>query len=78
MTISQVAMPSIACTGDDPCLHYMRVVGDKSLYLSHMGLFNSNCHDYQALFEVGFTEANDLEGKYLIAQNGDPEKMSLL
>jgi len=74
LAISQVVMPSIAYAGDDPCLHGMRVVGDKSIYLSHMGLFNSNCHDYQALFEVGFTGANNPEDKYLIAQNGDPEK----
>jgi len=73
LAISQVAMPSIAYA-DNPCLHGMRVVGNKSIYLSHMGLFNNKCHDYQALFEVSFTGTNNPESKYLIAQNGDLQK----
>jgi hypothetical protein len=63
-----------ANAADSPCLHGMRIVGDESIYLSHMGLFKSNCHDYQGIFEVAFTGENDPEQKYLNAQRSDPDK----
>jgi hypothetical protein len=59
---------------DMPCIHGMRIVGDQSIYLSHMGLFKSNCHDYQALFEVDFTGSNDPKNIYLNAQRSDLKK----
>lgn len=59
---------------DSPCLHGMRIVGDKSVYLSHMGLFNNSCHDYQGIFEVAFTGTDDPHQKYLSAQKSDPDK----
>ena len=59
---------------DSPCLHGMRIVGDESIYLSHMGLFKSSCHDYQGIFEVAFTGQNDPQQKYLNIQKSDPNK----
>jgi hypothetical protein len=63
--------PSFA---DPLCIHGMRVVGDQSIYLSHMGLFKNPCHDYQALFEVSFTGSNDPQSIYLNAQKSDIRK----
>jgi hypothetical protein len=59
---------------DPPCLHGMRIVGDESIYLSHMGLFKSSCHDYQGIFEVAFTGENDPQQRYLNTQKSDPDK----
>jgi len=59
---------------DSPCLHGMRIIGDDSIYLSHMGLFKSSCHDYQGIFEVAFTGANNPQQKYLDIQKSDPNK----
>jgi|GEM_PF-1836561 len=68
--VMAIAPPAYA---DDPlCLHGMRIVGEKSIYLSHMGLFPSKCHDYQALFEVSFTGQADPQDKYLTAQKASP------
>lgn len=68
----QFALPAHAQTSDRPCRHGMRVVGEQTIYLSHMGLFNHDCHDYQALFEVSFEGPNDPQTIYLEAQNQDP------
>ncbi len=54
------------------CLHGMRIVGEQSIYLSHMGLFNSRCHEYQAIFEVAFEGQNNPQKIYLDAQQKDP------
>jgi len=59
---------------DSPCLHGMRIVGEKSIYLSHMGLFKSSCHNYQGIFEVAFTGGNTPHQKYLNTQKSDPNK----
>jgi hypothetical protein len=59
------------------CNHGMRVVGEQSIYLSHMGLFNSRCHEYQAIFEVAFEGKNDPQRIYLDAQQKDPNRNEL-
>jgi hypothetical protein len=56
------------------CNHGMRIVGEKSIYLSHMGLFNSSCHEFQALFQVSFQGSGDPQKIYLQAQGRDPIK----
>jgi hypothetical protein len=68
----QFALPAYAQTADPACLHGMRVIGEQSIYLTHMGLFNHFCHSYQGLFEVEFTGPNDPQTRYLEAQNQDP------
>lgn len=70
----QFALPAHAQTIDSPCFHGMRVVGEQSIYLSHMGLFHHHCHDYQALFEVELTGPNDPQTTYLAAQTQDPSQ----
>jgi hypothetical protein len=56
------------------CNHGMRVVGDQSIYLSHMGLFDNRCHEYQAIFEVAFEGKDNPQKIYLDAQQKDPNK----
>lgn len=63
-----------AQASDPPCIHGMRIVGEQSVYLSHMGLFNSSCHDYQGLFEVNFAGTNDPQKIYLNAQKANPDE----
>lgn len=63
-----------AQASDPPCIHGMRIVGEQSIYLSHMGLFNNSCHDYQGLFEVSFEGANNPQKIYLDAQKKDPNQ----
>jgi hypothetical protein len=50
----------------------MRIVGNQSIYLSHMGLFNSSCHEFQALFQVSFQGSGDPQKIYFQAQGSDP------
>jgi hypothetical protein len=52
----------------------MRIVGEQSIYLSHMGLFQKSCHNYQALFEVSFTGSNNPQNIYLKAQKANLSK----
>ena len=54
------------------CIHGMRIVGEKSIYLSHMPLFNSQCHSYQAILEVVFKGDGNPQEKYLLAQAKSP------
>jgi hypothetical protein len=56
------------------CNHGMRVVGDQSIYLSHMGLFDNRCHEYQAIFEVAFEGKDNPQKIYLDAQQKDPNE----
>jgi hypothetical protein len=67
-------IPTFAQTSDPSCIHGMRIVGEQSIYLSHMGLFNNACHDYQGLFEVSFEGANKPQKLYLDAQKKDPNQ----
>jgi hypothetical protein len=63
-----------AQASDPPCIHGMRIVGEQSIYLSHMGLFNSSCHDYQGLFEVSFAGSTNPQKIYFDAQKKDPKQ----
>ncbi|MDV3002985.1 MAG: hypothetical protein N5P05_004640 (plasmid) [Chroococcopsis gigantea SAG 12.99] len=56
---------------DPACIHGMRIVGEQSVYVSHMGLFNNSCHDYQGIFEVSFEGASNPQKIYLDAQKKD-------
>lgn len=67
----QFPHPAYAQAVDPPCIHGMRIVGEQSIYLSHMGLFNNSCHDYQGLFEVSFDGVNNPQKIYLDAQKKD-------
>jgi len=66
--IALFQFPAPAHASDSPCIHGMRIVGEQSIYLLHMGLFNNSCHDYQGLFEVSFEGANHPQTVYLDAQ----------
>ncbi|MBD2095605.1 hypothetical protein H6F90_10600 [Trichocoleus sp. FACHB-591] len=67
----QLPSPAHAQASDSPCIHGMRIVGEQSVYLSHMGLFNNSCHDYQGLFEVSLEGTNNPQKIYLDAQKKD-------
>lgn len=67
----QLPTPAHARASDPPCIHGMRIVGEQSVYLSHMGLFNNSCHDYQGLFEVSFEGTSNPQQIYLNAQKKD-------
>jgi hypothetical protein len=67
----QFSCLAYAQTIDPLCIHGMRIVGEQSIYLSHMGLFNSSCHDYQGLFEVSFSGSKNPQKIYLDAQKKD-------
>jgi hypothetical protein len=56
------------------CIHGMRIVGEQSIYLSHMGLFHNTCHEYQGLFEVSFEGPDNPQKLYLEAQKRDPNQ----
>ena len=62
----QLASAAPAQANDPPCIHGMRIVGEQSIYLSHMGLFNDSCHDYQGIFEVSFEGASNPQKIYLL------------
>lgn len=72
--IALLQFPASAHASDSPCIHGMRIVGEQSIYLSHMGLFNNSCHDYQGLFEVSFDGVNNPQKIYLDAQKKDPNQ----
>jgi hypothetical protein len=61
-----------AYTQSSQCIHGMRIVGEKSIYLSHMPLFNSQCHSYQAILEVVFKGDGNPQAKYLLDQAKSP------
>jgi hypothetical protein len=61
-----------AYTQNSQCIHGMRIVGEKSIYLAHMPLFNSQCHSYQAILEVVFTGDGNPQEKYLLDQAKSP------
>jgi hypothetical protein len=61
-----------AYTQNSQCIHGMRIVGKKSIYLSHMPLFNSQCHSYQAILEVVFTGDANPQEKYLLDRAKSP------
>ena len=71
MLLLQLASAAPAQANDPPCIHGMRIVGEQSIYLSHMGLFNDSCHDYQGVFEVKFEGASNPQKIYLDAQKQD-------
>ena len=48
---------------DRPAVHGMLIVGDSTVYLSHLPMFMSP-HDYQAIFEVTFSGENAPETRY--------------
>lgn len=74
ITLLQFPNLAHAQASDPPCIHGMRIVGEQSIYLSHMGLFNNSCHDYQGLFEVSFDGLNNPQKIYLDAQKKDPNQ----
>lgn len=62
---------------DQPDEHGMRIVGNKTIYISHMGWFSNyptKTHDYQAIFEVIFSGKDKPQEKYLSDQMADPNK----
>ena len=71
ISLVQFSRPAYAQANDPSCIHGMRIVGEQSIYLSHMGLFKSSCHDYQGIFEVSFEGLDDPQKKYLDAQKKD-------
>ena len=71
LALVQFSSPAYAQATDPLCFHGMRIVGEQNIYLSHMGLFKSSCHDYQGIFEVGFEGANNPQSKYLNAQKSN-------
>lgn len=74
LAIVQFSSPAYAQATDPPCIHGMRIVGEQNIYLSHMGLFKSSCHDYQGIFEVAFEGPNNPQSKYLNAQKNHPNQ----
>lgn len=72
LALIQFSNPASAQAADPPCIHGMRIVGEQNIYLSHMGLFNSSCHDYQGIFEVAFEGPNNPQSQYLNAQKNNP------
>jgi hypothetical protein len=50
------------------CIHGMRIIGEKTIYLTHMPLFNSQCHSYQVILEATFTGDGNPQDKYLTDQ----------
>jgi len=74
VSLAQGVFPACAQPADPPCVHGMRIVGEKSIYLSHMGLFNNNCHDYQGIFEVSFEGPKNPQKIYLDTQKRDPSQ----
>ena len=68
----QLASAAPAQASDSACsIHGMRIIGEQSVFLSHMGLFNDPCHDYQGIFEVSFEGASNPQKIYLDAQKQD-------
>lgn len=67
----QFPSPAQAQASDPPCIHGMRIVGGEPVYLSHMGLFNNSCHDYQGIFEVSLEGVNNPQKIYLDDQKKD-------
>lgn len=67
----QLPSPAHAQASEPLCIHGMRIIGEQSVYLSHMGLFNNSCHDYQGLFEVSLEGTNNPQQIYLNAQKKD-------
>jgi len=74
LALVQFSSPASAQATDPPCIHGMRIVGEQNIYLSHMGLFNSSCHDYQGIFEVAFEGPNNPQNQYLNAQKSNPNQ----
>jgi hypothetical protein len=74
LALVQFSSPAYAQASDPPCLHGMRIVGEQNIYLSHMGLFHSSCHDYQGIFEVTLEGQNNPQSKYLNAQKSNPNQ----
>jgi hypothetical protein len=74
LALVQFSSPAYAQAADPPCIHGMRIVGEQNIYLSHMGLFKSSCHDYQGIFEVAFEGPNNPQSKYLNAQKSNPNQ----
>lgn len=74
LALVQFSSPAYAQATDPPCIHGMRIVGEQNIYLSHMGLFKSSCHDYQGIFEVAFEGPNNPQSKYLNAQKSNPNQ----
>jgi hypothetical protein len=74
LALVKFSSPAYAQATDPPCIHGMRIVGEQNIYLSHMGLFNSSCHDYQGIFEVVFEGPNNPQNQYLNAQKSNPNQ----
>jgi len=54
------------------CIHGMRIIGEKTVYLSHMPLFGHSCHQYQVLLEATFKGDGNPQEKYLQDQAQNP------
>jgi hypothetical protein len=74
VVLLQEAKPAQAQSAEPACIHGMRIVGEQSIYLSHMGLFDIRCHTYQGLFEVTFEGPRNPQQIYLNAQRGDAKQ----
>lgn len=74
LALVQFSSSAYAQATDPPCIHGMRIVGEQNIYLSHMGLFKSSCHDYQGIFEVAFEGPNNPQSQYLNAQKNNPNQ----
>lgn len=61
-------------TSSPQCIHGMRIIGEKTIYLSHMPLANSNCHSYQVILEATFKGIDNPQDKYLKDQAKDPKQ----
>lgn len=53
-------------------IHGMRIIGEKTICLSHMPLFGSSCHKYQVLLEATFKGDGNPQAKYLQDQARNP------
>lgn len=71
-SIFSVLVSIPASTQTPQCIHGMRIVGDKSIYLSHMPLFGHSCHKYQVLLEATFKGDRNPQKKYLQDQAKNP------
>jgi hypothetical protein len=62
---------------DDEATHNMLVVGEKTIYLSHLPMFQHKGHGvmphrYQAILEVSFDESQDSQGRYAQDRQSHP------
>lgn len=52
----EIASETVLDPGDKPDLHGMLIVGEQTVFLSHLPLFDHPHHDFQVILEVTFTK----------------------